>query len=256
MDDVAEAQRTVVPFQPPRRRRLHQDVAEQLRDAILDGRYRPGDKLPPERELADEFQVNRTSVREAIKVLEGLGLVSVRQGDGATVLPLIDASFGVLPAMVFHGGRADLAFLAELHEVMRPLLFEMGRLAIERSTPAQVAELKALRDVIADGARELEERARALRDLLVVLSDMTGNRVWQMLARRTHAFLSSEPLREARGKLRPDPGRIVPAMDECIVALEKGRTAQAVEALQRVIRMVGDTTLADARGRTTNRRKP
>jgi DNA-binding FadR family transcriptional regulator len=252
---VTAATRSVVPFQPPRRRRLHQDVAEQLRDAILDGRYRAGDKLPPERELAEEFQVNRTSVREAIKVLEGLGLVSVRQGDGATVLPLIDASFDLLPAMIFHGGRVDVGLLGELNEVMRPLLLEMGRLAIERRTAAHMARLKELRDTIADQAREREERGRALRDVLVVLSDMTGNRVWQMLARRTHGFLSSEPLRAARGKLRPDPGRVVPAMDECIAALEAGRELEAVSALHRVIRTVGDNTLADARERTTDRRK-
>src|SRR5206468_1069849 len=70
----------VVPFRAPARRRLHEDVAEQLRDAILDGRFDAGTKLPPERELAAEFRVNRTSVREAIKVLEGLGLVTVRPG--------------------------------------------------------------------------------------------------------------------------------------------------------------------------------
>ena len=98
-------------FRPPQRRRIHEDVAEQLRDAILDGRFAPGEKLPPERELAEEFRVNRTSIREAIKVLEGLGLVSVRQGDGATVQPLIDASFDVLPPMIFHGGRIDARVL-------------------------------------------------------------------------------------------------------------------------------------------------
>lgn len=249
------AQRSVVPFQPPRRRRLHQDVAEQLRDAILDGRYRAGDKLPPERELAEEFQVNRTSVREAIKVLEGLGLVSVRQGDGATVLPLVDASLDVLPAMIFHGGRIDLALLAELNEVLRPLLFEMGRLAIERSTPRYVAELRALRDKVADPTLDLDERARALRAVLIVLSDMTGNRVWQMLARRTHAFLSSEPLQAARRKAKPDPGRVVPAMDECLAALEGGRIDEAVAALQRVIRTVEKNTMAHARNDKTDRRK-
>jgi len=254
---VTNAPRTVVPFQPPQRRRLHQDVAEQLRDAILDGRFAAGEKLPPERELAEEFQVNRTSVREAIKVLEGLGLVSVRQGDGATVRPLIDASFDLLPAMIFHGGRADLTLLGELNEVIRPLLFEMGRLAIERCDAARLGELRRLRAEIADESREREERSRSLRDVLVVLSDMTGNRVWQMLARRTHAFLSAAPLREARGRLRSDPGRIVPAMDTCIAALESGRTQDAVAALQQVIGMVGDTTLADGRGRTTrNRREP
>jgi GntR family transcriptional repressor for pyruvate dehydrogenase complex len=252
---MVEAQRTVVPFQPPRRRRLHQDVAEQLRDAILDGLYAPGDKLPPERELAEEFQVNRTSVREAIKVLEGLGLVAVRQGDGATVLPLIDASLDVLPPMIFHGGRVDMTLLGELNEVMRPLLFEMGRLAIERSGTARLPELKALRDRIADGTLELDERANALRAVLIVLSDMTGNRVWQMLARRTHAFLSSEPLQAARGKLRPDPGRVVPAMDECIAALEAGRIPDAITALQRVIRTVEKNTMAHTRKDKTDRRK-
>jgi DNA-binding FadR family transcriptional regulator len=251
------AARTVVPFQPPRRRRLHQDVAEQLRDAILDGRYAAGDKLPPERELAEEFQVNRTSVREAIKVLEGLGLVSVRQGDGATVQPLIDASFDLLPAMIFHGGRVDLAMLAELNEVVGPLLLEMGRLAIERCGPDELAALKRLRAVAADESREREVRARALHDVLLVLSDMTGNRVWQMLARRMHGFLAAEPLRETRGRLKRDPGRIVPAIDAAIAALEDGRTQDAVAALQDVIRMVGDASVSVPPARTTrNRREP
>ena len=89
----------VVPFRAPARRRLHEDVAEQLRDAILDGRFGAGMKLPPERDLAGEFGVNRTSIREAIKVLEGLGLVSVRQGDGATVRPLVEASLETLGPM-------------------------------------------------------------------------------------------------------------------------------------------------------------
>src|SRR5947207_6577413 len=117
---------SVVPFRAPARRRLHEDVAEQLRDAILDGRFRAGTKLPPERDLAVEFRVNRTSVREAIKVLEGLGLVVVRQGDGATVRALADASLEVLGPMIFHGGRVDHELVADMHEVLRPLLLEMG----------------------------------------------------------------------------------------------------------------------------------
>lgn len=254
---MTQSHRTVLPFQPPTRRRLHQDVAEQLRDAILDGRFAAGDKLPPERELAEEFRVNRTSVREAIKVLEGLGLVSVRQGDGATVLPLIDASFDVLPAMIFRGGQVDLAMLGELNEVIGPLLLEMGRLAIARCRPEHLDELRRLRTIFGDASREQEERARALHDVLVVLSDMTGNRVWQMLARRTHAFLQAEPLREARGRMRRDPGRIVPAMDDALAALESGRPQDAVSALEQVIRMVGDTTVSAPRNRTNrSRREP
>jgi DNA-binding FadR family transcriptional regulator len=230
----------VVPFRAPARRRLHEDVAEQLRDAILDGRFPAGTKLPPERELAPEFGVNRTSVREAIKVLEGLGLVSVRQGDGATVRPLVESSLEVLGPMIFHGGRVDVALVGEMAEVMRPLLLEMGRLAIERCRAEDLDAIRALRDVAADESRPREARYRALHDLLVVLADMTRNRLWQMLGRRLRKLLQSEPLCAARHRLRRDPARFVGVIDSCLTALAARRTAAAVERLQQLIGMLGD----------------
>lgn len=174
---MAASRHVLVAFRPPQRRRIHEDVAGQLRDAILDGRFRAGQKLPPERELAEEFQVNRTSIREAIKVLEGLGLVAVRQGDGATVQALTDASLDVLAPMIFHGGRIDTGLLAEFTEVLMPLLFEMARLAIERRRPESLDRLRCLRNAIADETRDREDRFASVRDVLVLLSDMTSNRV-------------------------------------------------------------------------------
>lgn len=228
----------VVAFRAPARRRLHEDVAEQLRDAILDGRFAPGTKLAPERELALEFDVNRTSIREAIKVLEGLGLVTVRQGDGATVRPLVDASLEVLGPMIYHGGRVDTAIAAEMAEVLRPLLLEMGRLAIERCRPADLVEIRRLRDVVADGGRPVDARADALHDLFVVLAGMTRNHVWQMLARRLRNLMRQAPVREAR--LHRDPARFVPMIDACLAAIDAGRTAKAVACLQELIALVGD----------------
>jgi GntR family transcriptional repressor for pyruvate dehydrogenase complex len=230
----------VVPFRAPARRRLHEDVAEQLRDAILDGRFAAGTKLPPERDLAGEFDVNRTSIREAIKVLEGLGLVSVRQGDGATVRPLVEASFETLGPMIFHGGKVDATLVAEMAEVMRPLLLEMGRLAIERCRAEDLVPIRQLRDVAADPALSREVRYRALHDLLVVLADMTRNRIWQMLGRRLRLLLQQPPLCAARERLRRDPARLVAVIDACLVALAARRTHAAVERLQELIGALGD----------------
>ena len=230
----------IVPFRAPARRRLHEDVAEQLRDAILDARFAAGQKLPPERELAQEFGVNRTSIREAIKVLEGLGLVTVRQGDGATVRPIVDASLELLGPMISRGGRVDLGLVAEMTEVMRPMLLEMGRLAIERCRPADLPAIRALRDVVADGARDREARFQALHDLLVVLADLTRNRVWQMVARRLRNLLRQPPLATARARLRRDPARFVPRIDACLDALDRKRPAEAATALQRLIAVLGD----------------
>jgi len=240
-----------VPFRPPARRRIHESVAEQLRDAILDGRWQPGQKLPPERELAEQFQVNRTSIREAIKVLEGLKLISVRQGDGATVQPLADASLSILPALIYHGGRLDAAALAEVFEVIMPVFFEMARLGIERARPAHLTALRVLRAEVADEGRDREERFEAGRQVLVLVAEMSGNRVWQMLAHRVCDFLRSEPMRLTRHALHRDPGQIVPIIDRSLAAMEAGRPEEARAALRTYISAVGDAimSLKVARGR-------
>jgi len=240
--DVAER---VVAFRPPARRRLHEDVADQLRDAIFDGRYVAGQKLPPERELAEEFEVNRTSVREAIQVLEGLGLVTVRQGDGVTVRPRTEASFDALPSMIFHAGHIHLSLLGELIEVMSPMLLEMGRLAIERHTPEQLQELRRLRDELASG-KESGDGHLVLREILVLLSDMTRNTIWQMLARRMRKFLEASPMAGARRRYGRDPARLLPKIDDCLASIASGRRETAVQELQSIIRQIYEAVLHDA----------
>jgi DNA-binding FadR family transcriptional regulator len=116
----------------------------------------------------------------------------------------------------------------------------MGRLAIERCRPGDLAAIRRFRDVAPDRGREREERFAALHELFVVLADMTRNRVWQMLARRLRALFRQEPVRAARERLRRDPGRFVPLVDACLAALDAGRTAEAVAHLQQLIALLGD----------------
>jgi GntR family transcriptional repressor for pyruvate dehydrogenase complex len=71
------------PFKPVPRRRAFEEVIVQVEQAIADGRIGPGDRLPPERELAGQLNVSRASVREALRVLEAFGVVTSRQGRGA-----------------------------------------------------------------------------------------------------------------------------------------------------------------------------
>src|SRR5437899_595233 len=73
-------------LRPVGKQRVAEEIVVQLRGLILKGAYSPGDKLPPERRLAEELGVNRASLREAIKSLEQMGLVRTRQGDGTRVL--------------------------------------------------------------------------------------------------------------------------------------------------------------------------
>ncbi len=69
-------------FQPYRGRRAFEDIAAQIRQAILSERLIDGDRLPPERALAKQFQVGRVPVREAFRALETMGLIEVKKGGG------------------------------------------------------------------------------------------------------------------------------------------------------------------------------
>ena len=66
----------------PDNRALSERITSQISDAIISGELKPGDRLPPERELAEQFGVSRTVVRDAIKMLSGRGILQVRRGAG------------------------------------------------------------------------------------------------------------------------------------------------------------------------------
>jgi GntR family transcriptional repressor for pyruvate dehydrogenase complex len=69
----------------PRKTKIADDVFTEVQTQILSGRYRPGDRLPPERELALQLGTNRNTLREAFRRLEQARLITVRQGQGVTV---------------------------------------------------------------------------------------------------------------------------------------------------------------------------
>ncbi len=113
-------------------------VFDQLRDAILSGRYRPGERLPTQRVLAAELDVNLASVRQAVARLEQLRLVEVRHGDAMRVLDWRSA--GGLEALAALGAT-NLDVIGPLFEARRLLLVEAARLAAERRSDEQSERL-------------------------------------------------------------------------------------------------------------------
>jgi GntR family transcriptional repressor for pyruvate dehydrogenase complex len=65
--------------------RVYEDIVSQVKELIAEGKLRPGDQLPSERELSEMFQVSRASVREAIRALESIRLIEIRQGEGTYI---------------------------------------------------------------------------------------------------------------------------------------------------------------------------
>jgi DNA-binding GntR family transcriptional regulator len=109
------------------RRSLHDELVERLRDMVTDGELKPGDKVP-EQALCDRFGVSRTPLREALKVLASEGLMQITPGRGTRVAALSESE------------------IDELFPVLGALEGLAGSLAVERMTPGDLAELRALHD--------------------------------------------------------------------------------------------------------------
>lgn len=121
--------------------RLYEIIVNEIERLIVAGELKPGDSLPPERELAERFGVSRTAVREAIKVLAQKQLVLVQRGRGAVIahpsLSLISDSLNLFL-------KLEKASAQQLIEVRFGLEPEIASLAAARATPEQIAELERI----------------------------------------------------------------------------------------------------------------
>lgn len=124
------------------------EVVDGIRRMILDGRLRPGDRLPVEKDLADALQVSRGSLREGVRALSILGVVHTRQGDGTYVTSLDPAR--LLSPMALVLDLQDDDAMPAFHSVRRVLETEAAGLAASRMPEAALAEARAVLDEVSD----------------------------------------------------------------------------------------------------------
>jgi GntR family transcriptional repressor for pyruvate dehydrogenase complex len=110
-------------YMPIQSHRVFEQIATQIEERILNGELRSGDRLPTERELAEQFQVSRTAVREAMKILAQKGLVDMRPGRGTIVIDgapvALQNSIGLMMKLKLRevGGSDNLVEVREMLEV-------------------------------------------------------------------------------------------------------------------------------------------
>jgi GntR family transcriptional repressor for pyruvate dehydrogenase complex len=133
----------VVQFGPLERTTLHEQIVEKIKAMIEDGTLKPGDSLPSERQLARDMEVSRIPVREALKMLEFMGVIEIRHGRAAVVRGLGQAAMIDTINLVLESGPN------ELHEMNQArMILEVGavRLACEKRTDADIAHMREILD--------------------------------------------------------------------------------------------------------------
>jgi GntR family transcriptional regulator, transcriptional repressor for pyruvate dehydrogenase complex len=136
-------------IEPIKSTRIYEEIVRQVRAMIAEGRLKSGDRLPPERELAEKFLVSRASLREALRALESLGLVEIRPGEGTFVRQVSIESLIAPLALVVAHEREAVGELFEARRLLEPLV---AALAAARATPDEIQEMER---ILEDQAREI-----------------------------------------------------------------------------------------------------
>ncbi len=245
------------PEQPCPPTSLAERISAQLRADILTGRYRAGDRLPSERELAERFETHRGTAREALKKLEQLGLAEIRKG-GVRAAPIEEASLDVVRHLMDVGPTPDPDVFDQVFEVFGALFALSAQLMAERGSDAEHAQALVILDqLMTERGSLIEEwdRMQALSELFV---DASGNLVLKLVRRGLHTEVV-ERIEHPEAIFRPpEPRRddLLRALRDALVARDGLAASNAIFAMTRAVRANGVALLREERARAEGREAP
>lgn len=218
--------------------RIHEEVFSQIRELIGEGRFKAGDQLPSERELAETFKVSRTSVREALRALETQGLIVSRTGAGNFVADLpVESLIGPLAGLLIDEKHA-LADVFEMRKLIEP---QIAGLAAERATDSDIAQMKRIIRKQTDAVSRGDTGVDADAELHFAIGRAAQNRALQKLVSALMEILG----RSREESLQTDKRRAssITAHRRIVAAIEKHDRARARSEMLRHIEQVEESVL-------------
>jgi DNA-binding FadR family transcriptional regulator len=215
---------------PIRPRKLSQEVQDRLLALIRDG-MAPGDILPSERELMEQYRVGRPAIREAMQNLQRMGLIDIRHGGRPRVAePSMEGLLGQMATSMRHVLTHSNSSLDHLKEARVTLEVEMARIAARRRTEADLAALDALLAQQAD-ARETPKRFLDLDGQIHKrIAAITGNPIFESISEAVFTWL-----RAFHTDLVRSPGLEALTLEEhtaLVEAIRQGDETAAAEAMR------------------------
>lgn len=141
-------------FTPIKNTKVYEQVINQIKEMIQDGTLKRGDKLPSERDLVEQLQVSRTSIREALRVLEIVGIVECKQGEGNFIRTDFNDTLLEPLSIMFMLNDCKLEEIFELRKVIE---IETAALSAERITDEELKKIENIVDKIKSSDDEEEK---------------------------------------------------------------------------------------------------
>lgn len=191
-------------FKPLNKTRLFQDIVRQIQDQIRDGRLKPGDRLPSERELAEMMQVSRNSLREALRTLEIMNYVEIKPGEGVYIKQVtVDDLLKPLTSAI----SDDKVLLLDLLDVRDLIEAETARLAAIHASPEDIEQIEK---IIESAKQTIDSGGTGLRedsDFHSAVAQATHNTAYVVLMNLIKDSLSLS--REATLRIKGQPARTI-----------------------------------------------
>lgn len=205
---------------------LSEKIISQITDALVRGELKPGERLPTERDLAVQFGVSRTVIRDAVKTLAGRGILHVRHGAGIFIAATEEGSGGLSGLLPLEGSG-----LKDLFGVRRVLEVEGAGWAAEERTEHHVERLRSILENASQHTNEPEVLSERDAQFHVAIAEASRNLVLVRVMLTLLDLLAKARLETLSITGRPElsleqHGRIVEA-------IESGEAAAAREAMQR-----------------------
>jgi GntR family transcriptional regulator, transcriptional repressor for pyruvate dehydrogenase complex len=185
--------------------RLYEQIVRQIEDSILKGELTTGNQLPAERDLAKQFGVSRTAVREAIKALQEKGLVDAYPGRGTFVTHGTPNSMRrSLDQIVKSGEESGMAYLVEARDILEP---EIAALAAVRADDQDLAAMQEAVEVMDCAAWDSSAYIEADLDFHLALAEAAANPIVLSLIDSIVGLLREQRLRTYRVEGGPERGQ-------------------------------------------------
>ena len=180
-------------WQPVRKVRTHEQVLAQIEQKILDGSLRAGEKLPSERDLVAALGVSRTSVREALRVLEAMGIIEANVGSGRDAGSIVTGqpTAALTSLLRLHLALSKIS-LADLVETRVQLERSAARDAALRRTPEDVTGLQEVVDAMRVDDLEYQQFNALDTEFHVRIAKVSGNALTATLMEALRGAVESE----------------------------------------------------------------
>jgi len=185
--------RGVAVFTPVKNTKVYEQVIEQIKYMITSGELKQGDKLPPERELVEKFQVSRTSIREALRALQIIGLIECRQGGGNYIRDSFEDNLIEPLSLMFVLQNSKNIEILELRKILE---IETARLAAEKISSDEIIRLGEIIDEMKNSPIE-EFNVKLDKEFHFIIAKASGNNLIISILKAVSSLMDSF-IKEAR----------------------------------------------------------